>query len=279
MNNNVVYYNKLKILKPIPIYLLSYYFEDVITGVVDRLNEVTKHPIKIIVGDNLSKNSTKIRDKLLKYKQENKIHSAYFYPENHGTKIFKHMINNECDDSEYLSFGDGDALISEKIKTCWLAEFLEILKDSKIGLVGFQSKNDMLIWATQNKKIDSVRFVSSNKEKYILHSASKVLKMSITPIRGHFITIKKKLLNLYYKANTRSGGTYDDDLQRFIAKNNYSTAQYTNSFVYNLNTIKSGYDCDGLSENYPADKSYIPVRKKISKEWDILSYPDKFEKI
>jgi len=44
--------------------MISYYSKDIVERVIDRINEVTKYPFRLIVGDNLSKNSPEIREML-----------------------------------------------------------------------------------------------------------------------------------------------------------------------------------------------------------------------
>jgi hypothetical protein len=263
-------------VKAIPIYLLSYYFEDTLFDVIDRLNEITKVPIKIIVGDNFSENSNQIRKKLADYKHQNKIHSSYFYPENHGTKIIKHMVYAEGEKSEYIVIGDGDALINSDSSFCWLSDFLKILNDPKIGLIAFQSKNESLPVAMENKKRDSLSFKISSKDSHTTFSAKEVLAMPASPVRGHFMTLKTASLYEYYQNRVDGDGTYDGGLQRFLASKNYSIAKYTRSFTYNLGTIKAGYDCDGLNQKYPVDLKYKNIRKV---SWDNFTFPKNYKKI
>lgn len=263
-------------MKPISIYLISYYFLDVIFGVIDRIHEVTNYPVKIIVGDNYSQNSSQIRQKLNQYRSQNKIHAAYLYPNNHGTKIIKHMVFTENEKSDFIIVGDGDALISPSVDHNWINHFLSILKDPKVGLIGFQSKNESLPIAMSNGKRDSANFKINPVSLHTLFSPEKVLTMGASPIRGHFMTLRTNDLYEYYEHSALDHGTYDGQLQRFLASRGYSIAKYTKSFTYNLGTIKSGFDCDNLSSIYKPDISYQKIRKI---KWAELDYPTKYKKI
>lgn len=263
-------------MKPISIYLISFYFSDVLFGVIDRIREVTNYPVKIIVGDNYSPSSDEIREKLRQYKSEGKIHAAYFYPKNHGTKVIKHMVYTEQEDSDFVIVSDGDALISPDTDPNWISHFLNILENPKIGLIGFQPKNESLPIAMQNGKRDSIGFKLNSIDSHIVFPPKKVLTMGACPIRGHFMTLRTKDLYDYYTHSSIDHGTYDGKLQRFLATKGYSISKYTGSFTYNLGTIKSGFDCDNLSVYYKPDKSYQKIRII---NWSALDYPKEYEKI
>jgi hypothetical protein len=186
------------------------------------------------------------------------------------------MVYAEGEKSEYIVIGDGDALINSDSSFCWLSDFLKILNDPKIGLIAFQSKNESLPVAMSNSKRDSVSFKIDSVNLHTLFSPEKVLTMGASPVRGHFMTLKTNDLYEYYEHSALDHGTYDGQLQRFLASRGYSIAKYTRSFTYNLGTIKSGFDCDGLSSVYKLDTSYQKIRKI---KWAELDYPTKYEKI
>lgn len=265
---------------PINIYMISYYFDDVLTDVISAIHKYTKYPIRIIVGDNYSKNSIKIRKQLSDLCSQNLIHAAYFYEKNHGTKIIPHMFHTEHIEyktpiSKWTTVSDGDCLLSNSTKKCWLTDFVEEFnKDKKLGIVGFQTKNDSLPDSIFNLKNSSSKFIQNSNFSFKKFSAKDMLELKVPPCRGHLLTIDTSLFQKYLVEKPH--GVYDGELQRFGAGLGYSASQYYETYTYNLGTVKGGYDIDGLAKKYKFEKEYKENRI-IS--WASLPYPTKYTRI
>ena len=248
----------------INIYIISYFFDDTLPDVIDSIRKYTEHPIRIIVGDNYSKNSSVIREQISNMCKNDLIDAAYFYEDNHGTKIIPHMFKMEHEKygvptSEYTIVSDGDALLSDKTSKCWLTDFLEKFNTNpRLGIVGFQTKNDSLPDSIYNLKNSSSRFIENpdfDFKKFLPH---EILEVICPPCRGHLLTIKTDILTKYF--NKFHQGIYDGDLQRYCASLGYQVYQYYRTYTYNLGTIKGGYDTDDLSKKYKFEQEYLNNR-------------------
>jgi hypothetical protein len=267
-------------IQPINIYMISYFFDDTIIDVISAIHKYTKHPVRIIVGDNYSKNSEKIRSQLNELLENNLIYAAYFYENNHGTKIIPHMFQSEHTKyntpiSSYTIVSDGDCLLSNSTRDCWLTDFInEFNTDKGIGIIGFQTKNDSLPDSIYNLKNSSSRFIENPDFTFKNFSSKEISDVQVPPCRGHLLTINTELFKKYLIECPN--GVYDGDLQKFASKNNYSVSQYYKTYTYNLGTVKGGYDIDGLSEKYKFEKEY---RENRIINWQALPYPKNYTRI
>ncbi len=217
------------------IFLISYYFSDVLFDVIDKINKFTKSPYRIIVGDNISINSNVIRKKLREYLNSNKIHAAYLYDDNTKTNIWDHMFEREPM-GKYTVLSDGDSLISVDPKECWLTEFINVLENDKsIGIVGYSSKNNSLF----RSKDGNASYDTTNKQ---FHISKPEDVMKDVPFQAHFMTLSSSLLKEYF--NEKTLVITDGNLQRYVAKRGYNSARYDKSSVYNASTLKCGYTVD-----------------------------------
>jgi len=226
--------------EPVNIFMTSYYFTDVVFKTIDKLNEYTKYPIRIIVGDNHSVNSEEIKKGLIEYVNDGKIYAAYLYDGNNKTNVSDHMFLNE-DESEYSIVTDSDSMIVDDPGECWLTSFIDMLEsDKNIGIVGFSSKNNSLHRSIKGNKQDDI-----SSDKFYISKPSEI--MTRIPFQGHYMTLRSNLLRDYY--TDKSEFTSDGNLQRYLASKGYNSARYDNSSVYNMSSIKCGYNVDDFKSN------------------------------
>ena len=241
--------------KKVDIHFMSFYFTDVIFMVVDRLHEVTKHPFRIIVGDNLSENSPIIREKLREYVEQEKISTAYFF-DNNSRRNRLAMYKNEPKPDYYVG-SDQDALIENNQNGCWLADAIEMLEsDNNVGITGISSFNGP-IQGSKKKLKDS----NSGDWKIFPPNCKKKMKRGYwPPFKGHFVTYNSEFMDKF----CQTGRFYaDDHIQNLITTSmGYSSARYEKSSVYNLGTIKIGRTVPGI--DIPTDMGYLKPRRRIS---------------
>lgn len=182
--------------KSVNIFLLSYYL-DVIIECVNRISEYTKYPHKVIVGDNKSENSDKIRTNLEKLVENKKIHKAYFYDDNNSGNSIEHMLRDN-DDSEFSIISDGDALLPNT-PTCWLTDYVNLFDTyPNMGIIGFSSENLPI------GKIMSNQWMKENKD--ITNNKFFILKPDEMPqsllFYGHFMMAKTEFFIDFYDTKT-----------------------------------------------------------------------------
>jgi len=227
-------------MKPINIFLLSFYFEDLLCECIEKIHKETKHPHNIIVGDNKSINSNQIRNNIRKYIKKGIVKKGYFYKENE-TRFVEHMLFNEPK-SKYSVLCDGDALLPE-MNNCWLTRFIEKMEeDKKIGVIGFSSENGPIINSAPVPPIKDKEFSSKKGHDGVL-------------FRAHFMTMRTNLFKDYFIKNTDKPSS-DGNIQRHIVKSGYKRIRYDKFSVVNG------------SERY-CDKHYRNIRINVgwAKNW------------
>jgi hypothetical protein len=249
--------------KQVDIVFMSFYFTDVIFMVVDRLHEVTNHPFRILVGDNLSENSPEIRKKLRSYVEQGKISTAYFF-DNNSRRNRLSMYKNESKPTYYVG-SDQDALIEDTQDGCWLTDSIEMLEsDNNVGITGLSSLNAPIVGrgpiSTCDKKFQDT---PCPQWKIFPHDHKKLSRKSNgwwPPFKGHLMTYKSEFMDKF----CQTGNFFaDDHIQDLITtKLGYSSARYEKTSVYNLGTIKVGHPVEGM--DIPVDRGYIKFRRKIS---------------
>jgi hypothetical protein len=234
--------------KQVDIAFMSFYFTDVIFMVVDRLHEVTKHPFRIIVGDNLSENSPVIREKLRSYVEQGKISTAYFFDNNSRYNRME-MYKNEPKPDYYIG-SDQDALIEDNQDGCWLTDYVEMLEsDNNVGIAGFSAKNG---WGSRSgQKRTSQR---TTVQKWKMYPPKRRGGHGL-PFNGHLIAIKSEFMDGYRKTGMMWS---DGSIQRFLAELGYASARYDKSSVYNVSSIKRGFKVDGM--DIAVDHGYKKLR-------------------
>lgn len=268
--------------EPINIFLISFKFSDTLPHVINSIKKNIKYPNRIIIGDNLSNNSRKIRNMLRSFVDEGRIYSAYFYPTNSKTKIIKHMVYSEMELNnghfpEYTVFSDGDALIKHIDDSCWLTDFISKMQlNPKIGIVGYQNKNTSIKRSRAGVKIEP-DFISPSgaKSKFIEYSSESISSDSPCPIRAHYLLSRTHTL-LDFWTEFEQDDIYDGQYQRYLGNLGYSASKYINGFTYNLGTIKAGYVMDLLDKRFKLDRAYNKLRHT---NWKNCEYPSKYERI
>ena len=212
------------------IYLVSYFSEEIVEKVIRRINEVTIYPYRLIVGDNLSKNSTSVRNKLKSLVDEGLIDKLFLYDDNYISSVPKHMILNDTP-SDIVIITDYDAYIEDKTDPCWLTNYVKKLESDKdILMVQFYASNG-------NLSTGGVPF-NRTKEEFCISSKKTGQKCKAN---GHFLALRRTVLDAYFKRYPNKP-TVDGNLMIFIdelrvrEKVDYKKLRYDKSSVLNLST-------------------------------------------
>lgn len=244
--------------KKVDIVFMSFYFTDVIFMVVDRLHEVTKHPFRIVVGDNLSENSPVIREKLRDYVKQGKISTAYFFDNNSRYNRLA-MYKNEPNPDYYVG-SDQDALVENNKDGCWLTDSIEMLEsDNNVGITGMSSLN-----GTCPRPGQTLRDTSCGDWKIFPPDYRRLNRKSRgdwPPFKGHLMTYKSEFMDSFCKGRRFFADDFIQDL--ITTKLGYASARYEKTSVYNLGTIKVGNKVEGI--DIPVDLGYKKFRGAISR--------------
>lgn len=237
---------------PINIVMISYYSKEIVERVIDRINERTETPFRLIVGDNLSENSPEIREMLRQKVDEGKISRAYFYDDNYMTTILNHMVELEMNDAKFTIITDHDALLSEDVDPKWLDEFKECFNNmDNVAGIGFRSMNGNLSENGVNKNNDTKKEFCINMED------------GRCMFNAHYFAFDNTLLKRYMnnKRPIVDGGLrqFVDEIRR-IDGINYKLIRYDKTPVSNLSS-----DLCGVSKttDLETDKKYLNMRRKV----------------
>lgn len=232
-----------KIDKPINIFLVTFYFTDVIVETIKRIKDITKYPYRLIVGDNKSVNSDEIRVELKKLLNEGYIDKLYFFGENYLGASIRFLYENEEQHSDITILTDCDVYVTETNDRCWLTEYVEnYSKNEKLGMLGIYTLNPNY----RRKKLKQ----NAHKRDYRSICFDEK-KNGECMCNGHLISIRTKILDSYrkkYKTQTFADGYLHGFLRR-----------ETNFFSGRLNYI----ECVNKSTNMLDDKYYDNLRNNI----------------
>lgn len=235
---------------PINIIMISYYSKDIVEKVIDRINEVTKYPFRLIVGDNLSKNSPEIREMLKTKVGEGKVTKAYFYDDNYMTSIFNHMLGLEMNDAKFSIVTDHDAFIITD--TDWLTIFNDTFENDDLVVgMGFRSINGNL---SENGK---------NMDKDVKKKCCVNMVDGRCMFNAHYFAFRNDLLKRYFKTGKP---IVDGELRLFTDnirrsdKKPYKLVRYDEGCVSNLSS-----DLMGLTKTteIKSDINYKNMRTKV----------------
>jgi len=248
----------------VTIIMISFYLEEVLFKTIDRLIEVTKYPYRLVVGDNFSDNSNKIRKKLKEYVDDGKIDKVYFFNKNFKAKNTKFIFNKEPK-TKFTVLTDSDAYILNRSTDCWLTDFINKFESNKeIGLISFSSLNSPTqITSTGGDKHERVKKVKKlvNGDFCVKGPNNKCHH------NGHYMTFKTELLkNLPNKIFT------DGAIMSQLKESKNKSLRYDKNSVLNLSTIVSGFkDFNIPNVDLIENKNYLQIRNKSG---DLTNSPD-----
>ena len=131
----------MKSIKPIPIILLHYNEFEFLSECIESIYLNTKHPFKLYVVDNQSKNNEKFWELLSKkYKNVDII----FNPKNNWVYGFNLAISKNK--SNYYLLSDADIVFPKPYKgVCWLTHLVKQIQQNKpIGKIGLSLNLDLI---------------------------------------------------------------------------------------------------------------------------------------
>lgn len=116
----------------ITIYGLSFWSLNYLKKSLNSIIKNASEPIKIIVGDNKSKNSKEIKNYLIEMGESDKIHNAIFFEENIRTKAFLQMYNivNPSIEDDFFVFTELDLVVPDGLD--WIKEIRKMRNQSAI---------------------------------------------------------------------------------------------------------------------------------------------------
>ena len=243
--------------KSVTIIMTSYFLEEVLFRVIDRLIEVTDYPYKLIVGDNLSENSESIRKRLKEYVDEGKIHKTYFFHGNYRGMNVREIFSKEPK-SDYTILTDCDAYILEKDDPCWLTTFINTMeKDKQVAGIAFSSINSpTIITSRGGHNTEHVKKVKKLKDSiFCVKDTNKKRSDGECHHNGHFYTLRTSILK-------GLPSFVDGNIFQKLKRKGYKSYRYDKTSVINLSTIVAL----DLSEKYDIDittnKNYLNLRRR-----------------
>ncbi len=235
----------------VKIILVSYYQDLILDKVIRQLNKVTRYPnFEIIIADNRSENSDKIKELCIDHIKNGLISKAYFFSKNLMGNATRYVITNNLD-CDYIVFGDSDAyILNPKDGSCWLTDFIECLKsDERALMLQFSAINNPLY----RRGLPEIEIDDSNT--WTINGVAN----------GHYITVRSDFFIDYMK-NFRNPHFVDGNFMIFTeAKNHkdglsYYRKRYDKNSVINLSSETCGIS--NLDNDIISDQNYLRKREK-----------------
>ena len=238
-------YPKVKII------LVSYHQEKILDKVIRQLNKVTKYPnFEIIIADNRSENSDKIKNLCANFIAEGLISKAYFFKRNLMGNATRYVVmdNLDCD---YITWGDYDAYILDpKDESCWLSDFIDCLKnDERALMLQFSAINNPLF----RRGLPEIEIDSSNT--WTVNGTAN----------GHYLTVRKEFFIDYVTSFTYPLFVDGNFMIFTEAKKtsdgiNYYRKRYDKNSVINLSSESCGIS--NLDNDIIRDQDYLMKRER-----------------